>query len=366
MIAAPTLDRSESSKVTFRGSSEFFKTLRGRVDEHFAGRPRRDDPRFYRKAALVLAWFFTSYVVALFSRDGAFQLLGCLSFSLAACALGFNLFHDAVHCSVSDSRRVNLALARVACALLGAGRKFWWYKHNVLHHRFTNIFKWDDDLETRGSLRLSPDQEWEPKFRLQHLYFWALYSLTTIEWLFVKDFVQYFTLKMSPYQSIPELSRAEKLEFWASKAFWAALFVVLPFSVLPWWKALAGLFIFHATLGLALAFVFNLAHTMEGAQFPVPDPGPCIDDEWAAHQLRTTVNFAPDNAALTWFAGGLNFQVEHHLFPQVSHTHYPALSRIVSRTAREFGLPYISYPTYGSAVKSHWRMLRMLARNPAA
>jgi linoleoyl-CoA desaturase len=361
--SSSTADRS-SSKVTFRGAPDFFQTLRARVDAHFAGAPRRDDPRLYRKAALILVWFLGAYATALFSRRWPLQLAACVAYALAACALGFNVFHDAIHCSFSESRGVNLALARVSCTLLGAGRKFWWYKHNVLHHRFTNIHEWDDDLETRGSLRMSPEQAWEPKFRYQHVYFPFLYSLTTIEWLFAKDFVQYFTLRMNPYQTIPELSRAEKFEFWTSKAIWALAFVVLPFAVLPWWKALAGLAIFHLTLGLALALIFNLAHAMERAEFPVPEPGPSIEEEWAAHQLRTTVNFATGNGPLTWFAGGLNFQVEHHLFPQVSHTHYPALSRIVSRTAGEFGLPYNDYPTYFSALKSHWNTLRRLAQPP--
>jgi linoleoyl-CoA desaturase len=312
----------------------------------------------------VLVWFFSSYAAALFSHPWPVQLAACVSFGISACALGFNVFHDSIHCSFSESRRVNLALSRLACALLGAGRKLWWYKHNVLHHRFTNIHEWDDDLETRGSLRMSPEQAWEPKFRYQHLYFGFLYALTTLEWLFVKDFVQYFSLKMNSYQSIPPLSRAEKIEFWASKAIWAVCFVALPFTLLPWWKAAAGLLVFHVTLSLSLTAIFNLAHAMEMAEFPVPVEGPAIEEEWAAHQLRTTVNFATENGLLTWFAGGLNFQVEHHLFPQVSHSHYPALSRIVRRTAKEFGLPYNEYPTYASALKSHWNTLRRLAQPP--
>ena len=366
-IAAETNADRTSGKIVFTGPPEFFKTLRARVDEHFAGGARRDDPRMQRKAAIIVVWFVGSYVLLLNASSGLSQLALCISFAVAACALGFNVFHDAVHGSFSANPRINAALGMISSAALGAGRKFWWFKHNVLHHTYTNIYQWDDDLETRGALRMSPEQPWLPKYRYQHLFFPFMYSLTTLEWMFVKDYVQYFTLKINPFQRIPELTKAEKIEFWFGKAFYMAVFVVLPFSVFPAWKVVVGLLLFHVTLSLGLAFIFNLAHAIERAEFPVPTAGATsleIEEEWAAHQLRTTVNFATGNRALNWFAGGLNFQVEHHLFPQVSHTHYPALSAIVRETASECGLPYNHYATYRDAVLSHWRILRDLAQPP--
>jgi linoleoyl-CoA desaturase len=313
---------------------------------------------------VVLFWFFGSYAALLALDDARLQAPLCVAYALAACALGFNLFHDSIHGSLSDSPRRNLAFARLACVLLGASRALWAHKHNVLHHRFTNVFQFDDDLETRGSLRLSPRQPWEPKYRGQQLFFPLLYSLTTLEWIFVKDFAQYATGRMNPWQAVPPMSRAEKAEFWACKAAYLGLFVGLPFAFQPAGKVVAGLLLFHLTLGLSLALIFNLAHAMEASDFPVPGPGSpaTLDSEWAAHQMRTTVNFATANRWLGWFAGGLNFQVEHHLFPLVSHTHYPALSRIVRRTAEEFGLPYHCHPTWRGALASHYRMLRRLGR----
>ncbi|MBX7198544.1 MAG: acyl-CoA desaturase [Rhodospirillaceae bacterium] len=349
----------------FTEPNAFFATVRARVDEHFAGANRRDDPRLYRKAAIIGLWFTGSYALLLTTESAFLRALLCVSFAFSAGALGFNVFHDAVHGSFSSSRRTNLLLSHLTCAVLGTGRYFWWYKHNVLHHHYTNIFEWDDDIETRGSLRLSPRQPWQPKFRHQHVWFGFAYSLATIEWLFIKDFVQYFSLRMNSYQAIPGMSSGEKWEFWSAKAFYLALFVGLPFALFPAGQVVIGLLIFHVILSLVLTLVFNLAHAIEKAEFPAPCSGTfCINDEWAAHQLRTTVNFATSNHVLNWFSGGLNFQIEHHLFPQISHTHYPAISAIVRRTAQEHGLPYNLYETYRETVVSHFRTLRTLAAKP--
>ncbi len=353
-------------RLVFNGSGDFIRTVRTRADAYFAGRKRRDDPRLYRKAVIILAWFFASYALFLTTETLWVQALLCVSYALAAAAVGFNIFHDAIHGSFSSSQRVNAFVSRLSCCVLGAGRYFWWYKHNVLHHRFTNIFEWDDDIETRGSLRMSPRQPWEPKFKNQHRWFFVLYGLTTLEWVLVKDFAQYFTLRINPYQSIPPLSPREKQEFWICKAIYFAAFIILPFLVMPVGHAIAGLLIFHFTLSLSLAFIFNLAHAIEKTDFPAPSGNPAtIEDEWAAHQMRTTANFATDNRLLNWFTGGLNFQIEHHLFPGICHTHYRALRDMVRTTATEFGLPYHNYDTYIGTVRSHFRIMRTLGTEPA-
>lgn len=292
------------------------------------------------------------------------QVLLCVSYALAAAAMGFNIFHDATHGTFSAHRGVNRALSRLTCAVLGIGRYFWWYKHNVLHHRYTNLFEWDDDLETRGSLRLSPEQPWQPKFKNQHRWFYALYCGATLEWLFVKDFVQYFTLRINPYRSIPAMSSQEKREFWICKAIYFAGFVALPFAVMPASHAVILLLVFHAILSLTLTFIFNLAHASDVVDFPAVDATSTIDAAWAAHQLQTTVNFAMENRVVTWFAGGLNFQIEHHLFPNICHTHYKEISSVVRAAALEHGLPYHQHETYFGAIRSHVRVLRELGTEP--
>jgi linoleoyl-CoA desaturase len=332
------------------------------VHAHLGARAHAGDPRLWVKATVITIWFASSYIAVLLAEGPTEQVIFCVSLGLAASALGLNIFHDANHGSFSDDPRINLLLSRLTSILLGASRTLWHHKHHVLHHRFTNIHRWDDDVETRGFLRLSPHQHWEKRYRHQHCFFFFLYAMNTLEWLFAKDFVQYFTLQLNPYQSITPLSWIGKVEFWGCKAIYVILFVGAPFLFHDTVHVLIGLLLFHSTLGLSLTLVFNLAHATEKVEFPEPtgDP-PLIEDEWAAHELRTTSNFGTRNRFLNWFAGGLNFQIEHHLFPHLCHTHYPDISNIVRRTAADFGLPYHHYDTYVSALKSHYCFLRKLS-----
>lgn len=161
------------------------------------------------------------------------------------------------------------------------------------------------------------------------------------------------------------MSTAEKAEFWIGKALYLAIFVALPFTILPLGRAAVCLLIYQFTLGLSLALVFSMAHQVESVDFPSPHGAPpTIDEEWGAHQMRTTANFANLNSGWNWFSGGLNHQIEHHLFPSMSHTHYVAIGKVVRYTAGEFGLPYNHFDTYGAALQSHYRLLRSLGNKP--
>jgi linoleoyl-CoA desaturase len=131
--------------------------------------------------------------------------------------------------------------------------------------------------------------------------------------------------------------------------------------MLGWQTWLVGYLIINITMGLTLSLVFQLAHVVEKTEFEVAEEKPkVIDTEWAIHELRTTANFAPGNKIVSWFVGGLNFQVEHHLFPRVSHVHYAALSKIVKEHCDQFGIPYHTYPKMRQAVASHIRVMKAL------
>ena len=120
----------------------------------------------------------------------------------------------------------------------------------------------------------------------------------------------------------------------------------------------------HITLGLSLSVVFQLAHVVEETEFEFcGEDDVIIENEWAIHQIKTTANFAPNSAFITWFVGGLNYQIEHHLFPRISHIHYPELSKIVEAKCVEFGIQYNSMPTMGNAIASHYRHMRTLGTN---
>jgi linoleoyl-CoA desaturase len=365
MVAMSEQMTCTPARVAFDGSGEFLQTVRSRVGEVLAGKAPAGDPRLVRKAAFILVWFLGSFVLMLSAKSVLVQLILSISYGMAASAVGFNIFHDANHKAMSSDQRVNLAWAMLASALLGASRYLWCFKHNVLHHRNTNIHTWDDDLETRGFLRLSPQQLWKRRYRGQHWFVFVLYAVNAIEMVFVKDIVQYFTLRINPYQRIPAMSGAEKMEFWIVKLLYIAIFVAIPFAVLPLAHAAMVFLAYECTLGLSLGLVFSMAHQVESVDFPSPQGmPPTLHEEWGAHQMRTTANFANLNHGWNWYSGGLNHQIEHHLFPAMSHTHYAAIGQVIRSTAHEFGLPYNHFETYGAALESHYRLLRRLGRAP--
>lgn len=220
-------------RIVFDGTGEFLTTVRARVHETLRGQALGGDPRLHRKAVLIAFWFLGSFALMLSVKSAWLQVAFCFSYGLAACAVGFNIFHDANHGAISQNSRANLVIAMLASTVLGASRYLWNYKHNFLHHRLTNIYTWDDDLETRGFFRLSPRQLWKPRYYGQHLFVIPLYAINAIELVFVKDWIQYFTLRINQFQHIPAMSKSEKVEFWVGKIVYLAVFVALPFAILP-------------------------------------------------------------------------------------------------------------------------------------
>jgi linoleoyl-CoA desaturase len=345
----------------------FRKKLNQRVEDYFKSHqlPMRDVPAMYVKTAIILAWWLGSYLLLLLGGlPTLVNVLLCVSFGLATAGMGFNIMHDANHGAYSKHPLVN-KLMGLTMELLGSSSAFWRQKHNIWHHTYTNITGLDEDLDTNGILRFSPHDDWKPFHRFQYLYVPFVYSLAGLQWLLLRDFQVYFTGQTDPYHQYPRLKGGEHVIFWAGKATILTLLLGIPLLVFPWWQALIGFFIVMLTVGLALTTIFQLAHVMEAADFPEPSGSPLqMENEWAIHEVQTTVNFAPGNKLLNWYAGGLNFQIEHHLFPHICHVHYPQLSQIVRQTCAEFGVTYHSIPTWRAALVSHVRVLKQLGQMP--
>ncbi len=320
----------------------------------------------YVKTAVVLAWWLGAYLLLLLGRFPLpVNIILCVVWAMAIAAVGFNVMHDANHRGYSDSPRVN-KLMGLSAELLGISGFRWRTKHNVWHHTYTNIAGYDDDVETYGLMRLTPRVPWRPLFRLQAWYWPVIYSFIAFDFI-LRDFMMALFGKSDANHVYPKMSAADKVTFWGGKLVYAVIMFVIPMLVYPWWQVLIGFVFVMLTVGLILGVVFQLAHISGQADFPVPSGNPLhIENEWAAHQVMTTVNFAPHNRLLSWYMGGLNYQVEHHLLPHICHLNYPRLAPIVQATCEEFGLPYHSYPTWRQAFVGHWRELRALARPDAA
>ncbi|MFL5411326.1 MAG: fatty acid desaturase family protein [Myxococcales bacterium] len=353
---------AHAPKLRFSVMSPFHADLKRRVDAYFASTGRSPQGGFamWLKTATLLAWLLGSYAVLLFCRVSPWQaVLLVASIGLAMAGIGFAVQHDANHGAYSSSPRVNGVMS-VTLDLLGASSHLWRLKHNVMHHTYTNVSGLDDDLESGSPhLRLAP---WQPRrrfHRLQHLYVWILYAAFPLKWWFIDDVRELMSGRLGRQAFAPArgwtLARALALK--AAFVSWA---FVIPAVLHPTWALVPLWSIGVSTLGIVLASVFQLAHCVDEAEFCQPDPAGAAKPDWAEHQVSTTVDFARGNRLLSWYLGGLNFQVEHHLFPRICHLHYRALSSIVEETCRAHSIRYRAEPSLGGALAANFRWLRRM------
>jgi linoleoyl-CoA desaturase len=314
----------------------------------------------YIKTAVILAWFVGSWALLVFAATTAWQGVAlAVSLGLSIAGIGMSIQHDANHGAYSSRTGINHVL-RLTLDVMGVSSPIWRQRHNALHHSFTNIQGVDSDLDFGFIARLSPDQPRRPWHRYQHFYLWFLYGFLLPKWVFIDDFNILRTRRIGPHR-LPALSRADLVQMAISKVFFLTWSLVVPALFHPLWQVLIFHLIAVWTLGFTLSSVFQLAHCVEEAEFPPPAAaGKPMENDPTSHQIETTVGFAHKNVFLTWFLGGLNFQVEHHLFPRVCHMHYPAISRIVEDVALEHGIRYRKHFSLRSAIGSHFRLLRKL------
>jgi linoleoyl-CoA desaturase len=352
--------------VSFGPDTDLLSDVRARVDEHFAatGGTRRGGTALSVKAAVMVAWLVASYVFLVFVASMWWQAVaGSVSLAFALAGVGFNIQHDGNHGAFSERRWMN-RLAGFSVDVMGGSSYLWRYAHNVLHHRYTNIAGADEDIDTSGVVRLSPAQPWRPIYRYQHVYLWAVSSLFAIKWHLVADWRQLRTGRVGPH-AFPAPSRRDLVVLYAGKVITYGLAFAVPLLVHPWYLVLAGYLGTVMLLGVLLITIFSLAHLGDAAAHPTAGPGDVLPDEWAAFQVATTVDFAQQNGLVTWYLGGLNFQIEHHLFPRVSHTNYPALAPIVRAAAERHGVGYTAIPTLREALASRQRFLKAMGERPA-
>jgi linoleoyl-CoA desaturase len=339
--------------------------LRKRVQTYFdsKGIASTGTPQLFTKALFLLITFVAVYVhVVFFTPPWYIAILDCFLLGGFVAAIGFNVMHDGSHGSFSKNSTIN-NLAGLSMNLLGANNFMWHMKHVVIHHTFTNVDGIDDDIDAGILLRMAPTQKRYKMHKFQHIYFWFLYSLLYVFWVFFTDYKKYFSRKIGNV-GINKMTVMQHVIFWLTKVFHAAVYIVVPILTVGWLPWLIGFLIMGMFAGFILSIVFQLAHTVDTAAFPqvVSKESNQLPEEFAIHQLKTTANFATKNKLISWLVGGLNFQIEHHLFPKISHIHYPAISEIVKATCREYQLEYIEYPTMTKAIGAHVRFLRQMGK----
>jgi linoleoyl-CoA desaturase len=355
------------AKVTFNNkNNSFFTALKAEVEQYFNQQKikKTGNWKLYIKTGVLIPSAICLYILLLLlPMPGVLSIFLCAVLGFVLASIGFNVMHDACHGSYSSKKWVNDALGHSLNAL-GGNAFIWKFKHNIIHHTYTNVDGIDDDIAKSPIMRQCDTQKWVPAHRFQHIYVVLVYAISSFAWVFMMDFTKYFKQKIQ-VTPLQKMSFKEHFIFWLSKALYMFFYILVPVYFVGWGSWAIGFAVMHLAMGFTLAIVFQLAHVVEHTEFEVAKIDPkTIESEWAIHQVRTTANFAPQNKIISWFVGGLNFQIEHHLFPRVSHVHYPALSKIVKDTCAKFNLPYNEYPTMSSAIISHFRMMKILGRKP--
>jgi len=356
------------AKLSFgRLNPDFSLTLKKRVHEYFDRQEvrKRGNRKLYIKTAVLMACAAGTYYLLVFAAlPGWLSLILCALFGLNLAAIGFNIMHDGAHGSYSQKAWVN-SLMSYSLNLMGGCAYLWKQKHNTNHHSFTNIEGFDDDIDVQPWIKTNRNQKGRWYHRYQHIYWVVLYGMSYLLWVYSKDFKKYFSGKIAD-TDMKKMDLKEHFIFWISKAVYLSVFIVIPALQLGWPKVLAGYLLASFVCGWVLAVIFQLAHVVEDTAFPLAEEGAGrrIEQDWAIHQLATTANFGTGNKLLSWFAGGLNYQIEHHLFPKISHVHYPGISKVVKDVCRQFSIPYIEYPTMMSALRSHIAHLKLVGAGP--
>ncbi|WP_225975162.1 fatty acid desaturase family protein [Anseongella ginsenosidimutans] len=302
--------------------------------------------------ALILTGLFPLFV----------QLMLAIALGVTMAFVGFNICHDALHGAYSSNKKVNKGLG-LLFNIIGANGYLWGITHNIVHHTYTNIPGHDEDIEIApGLIRVSPEDKANKIQRYQHIYAFFLYGFTSLSWFFRKDYVKFFKKRIGNKET--KHPRIEYFNLFFYKIIYYSLFIVIPLLVLDitWWQFLIGYLAMNFAEGYVLGLVFQLAHVVEDTNFPHPDSEGNIQEAWAVHQMMTTANFAGRSNLAHFLCGGLNLQIEHHLFPKICHIHYKGLSGIVKETALEFGLPYHENRNFFSALRSHYFLLKRMGK----
>lgn len=343
---------------------QFGIALRQNVNAYFRdkGISNKGNATMFFKAIIMLAIYMSPFVLILtLSMNAWVALLFVILMGVGEAGVGMSVMHDAAHGAFSNKQRVNSLFAS-SMNLLGSNILNWKIQHNILHHTFTNIYGYDQDIDTKAGIRLCNHAPLKKIHRLQYIYAFFLYGLMTLSKL-VTDLGQ--LMEYNKEGITKEQNRNPKLEIVKliiAKIIYLSVIIGLPllFTSFSWWQILLGFAIMHITAGIIMSTIFQMAHVVDGTEQPLPNAEGVIANEWAVHELHTTSDFARDNLFLNWYVGGLNFQIEHHLFPNTCHIHYRKIAPIVEQTAREFGMPYNLKPSFSNALVSHIHRLKEL------
>ena len=351
----------QPTTINFGPADGFSADLLKQIKEYTSKHAIHGDMRLYTKTAVFLIGLVVCYGFSITRTVPLLcRLLASTGTALSFGGIGMCIMHDAGHGAYSNKKWIN-TLMGYTLNLLGFDIVVWKTKHNILHHTDTNIDHHDDDIDLYPLIRLHENQKklWFHKY--QHWYCWILYCFLTLQWFAILDPKRYLEGKI-----FDKKINFRKRDYWIfgfTKIWHILVFLVIPYYLVGA-SALANYAIIMGLSGLVLACVFQCAHVLDIVPIKLETDNFKHTCRYR-HQLETTANFAQRNTLsdkiLNWFIGGLNHQVEHHLFYNISHVHYPAIAKIVRETCKKWKVEYKSLPSFRDALASHYRKIRSLA-----
>jgi linoleoyl-CoA desaturase len=355
-----------------KGINSFFETVSEKVNNYFITNhiSRYANTDMWVKTVVMLLLYFVPYIMMVTGMGagrpwlffGFWLLMG-----VGMIGIGTSVMHDANHGTYSPDKRVNYYIGHIL-EIIGGYSVTWKIQHNVLHHTYTNIAGLDEDIDSIKLLRFSPRQPRYWYHRYQYIYAWFFYMMMTLFWMTAKDFIQVVRYKQHDLLVKQKVSLKQAIfRLTLYKLFYYAYIMVLPilFSGMPWYYVVIGFLLMHFVAGLYLSCIFQPAHIVESSAFSLPvltDGDKRMEHSWAIHEVANTTDFAPNNKLLSWFVGGLNFQIEHHLFTDICSVHYPRIAHLVRSVMADYEIPYHVQPTFFKALKEHAKMLKKLGR----
>ncbi len=364
------INKKKIVKFAPKEKDGFYDTVKLKVNDYFVSNniSPYSDTRMYIKTAAMLSMYFVPYIVIVtgFGAMSLWLFYGLwLLMGLGIVGIGTSVMHDSNHGAYTDNKAINNFLGGVL-NLLGGYAPNWKIQHNILHHTYTNIEGLDEDIDAGKGLRMTPEKQLKPFHKYQHIYAWGLYCLMNLYWIVAKDYKLIFRYSKNGLLQNQKLTlRRAVIELSLLKVLYIGYIIVLPimFSGEAWYHVALGILAMHIVAGFSLAVIFQPAHVVQTSDYSMPDDDRKMENSWAMHQVLNTADFAPDNKLVSWFIGGLNFQIEHHLFPHVCHVHYPKIAKIVATVAADYDIPYQVMPTFRSAIAAHGKMLKKLGNS---
>ncbi len=353
-----TLEKLKRPVYIKPGKDDFFIKLHREVEEKVLGNDSLRRRNIIKSIFLLVLYMAFYSGILIFGNSTPLLFTFYILSGFAMIVLFINAFHDAVHGAIFKKPKYNDWFT-YTLELFGSNKWLWTKRHISLHHPYPNVPDWDSDIKQSDIVRIFPNSPLLSVHRYQHIYMWLIYPLYTLNWLYIRDFRDFFGTKDNYVKRVAAIPKAEVYRLFAAKAFNLFYLLALPMMVLnqPWYAVLTAWLAMHLTASILGVIALVSTHVDEEAVFPIPDEGGRIHSTWAEHQMIVTKDFSADSRLANFLYGGFTHHVAHHLFPGVGHTYYPYITPIIKKYAAEYGLPYTNYPFY-VAIRSHFRMLR--------